>query len=350
MRRPFDSGGPVLVLYSADEALEGGVDAEAVKGVLESAEAILAVVRKRSLPARIAGVIDGRAVLEAIEQARPRLVFNLVESLEGRSELESASAFLLETLGVPYTGSGPLALALCQNKPLAKAALAGLGLPTARWRVLVQGADPKEQLRDLGSLRYPCIVKPAATDASHGIEPASVVADAPAALARAETLWRRYGPEALCEEFVAGREINAAIVGTGPGAECLPLSEIEFHLGPGLPNIVTYAAKWIDGSEEWGKSEVLCPAPLPADVAARVETVSLQAYRAFGCRDYGRVDLRLTSAGEPVILEVNPNPDLAPTAGLARSAGRKPWSYDELIQRILAAALERGVPGAHALA
>jgi D-alanine-D-alanine ligase len=346
--RLYRSDGPVLVLYNVDESLEGGLDAEAVRGVLESAEAIEAVLRRAGLPVRSVGARDGHGVLAAVEAARPRLVFNLVESLEGRSELEAASAFLLETLGVPYTGSGPLALALCQDKPLSKAALRGLDLSTADWRVLASDQDRAGQLRELSALRWPCIVKPAATDASHGIDPGSVVLDPPAAIARAELLWQRYGPEVLCEEFITGREINAAIAGTGASAFCLPLSEIDFHLRPGLPNVVTYAAKWIDGSEEWGQSQVLCPAPLAPEVASRVEAVSLAAYRAFGCRGYGRVDLRLTAAGDPVILEVNPNPDLAPTAGLARSAGKKPWSYDELIERIFADALERSVPGAPA--
>jgi D-alanine-D-alanine ligase len=348
MPRPYDPAGPVLVLYNADEALSGGIDAEAVQGVLESVTAVEAVLRGAGAEARSVGVPDGRAVLDAVEAVRPRLVFNLVESLEGRSELESASAFLLEMLGVPYTGSGPRALALCQDKPMAKAALRGLGLPTASWRVLTRDRDRAGQLRDLDSLRFPCIVKPAATDASHGIEPGSVVRDPAAALDRAGLLWDRYGPAALCEEYIAGREINVAIVGSGAQAECLPLSEIDFHLAEGLPNIVTYAAKWIDGSREWGASEVLCPAPLDPAAAAAVERAALAAYRGFGCRDYGRVDLRLTPALEPVILEVNPNPDLAPTAGLARSAGHKPWSYDELIESILAAALDRSVPGARA--
>ena len=338
--RVWNPEGPVLVLYSADESLAGGIDTEAVQGVVESAEAIEAVLRCRG-PVRVAGVRTGPEVLAAVQEAGPRLVFNLVESLDGRSELEAASAFLLEVLGVPYTGSGPLALALCQHKPLAKAALRGLGLPTAAWCVLTEGQSAADQRRELGPLRFPCIVKPACTDASHGIEPASVVSDAPAAVERAELLWHRYGPEALCEEFVVGREINAAIVGSGAAASCLPLSEIEFHLADGLPNVVTYAAKWIDGSAEWGGSQVRCPATLRRDVAEAVETAALAAYRALECRDYGRVDLRLTPSGEPVILEVNPNPDLAPTAGLARSAGRKPWSYDELIEGIVAAAVER---------
>jgi D-alanine-D-alanine ligase len=129
-------------------------------------------------------------------------------------------------------------------------------------------------------------------------------------------------------------------------ARCLPLSEIDFHLRPGLPNIVTYAAKWVDGSEEWGQNQVLCPAPLASGVAEAVEQTALAAYRAFGCRDYGRVDLRLRPSGEPVILEVNPNPDLAPTAGLARSATQLHWSYDELIHRILGSATARHLPGA----
>jgi D-alanine-D-alanine ligase len=334
----------VLILYSVDEALCGGHDAEAVKGVHESVAAIEDVLWRADVTVSSAAVHDARSILDALDAARPEVVYNLIESLGGRGEFEAAAAGLLEMAGVEFTGSGSLTLGLCLDKPLAKAMLYGFGLPTAAWRVLEQGQGRVACLDALAGMRYPCIVKPARTDASHGIEPGSVVRDAGAALVRAELLWERYGPEALCEEYVDGREINVAIAGSGAQARCLPLSEIVFRLAPGLPRIVTYAAKWIDGSEEWGQNEVLCPAPLDPDAAERIESVALAAYRAFGCRDYGRVDVRLSADGAPVILEVNPNPDLAPTAGLARSASKRGWSYDELVHRILDAARQRAVP------
>jgi D-alanine-D-alanine ligase len=345
-----DRGGPVLVLYGADQELEGGVDREAVLGVLESVSAIEGVLRRAGRTVATAGVSDAAELIGRIEDLRPSLIVNLIESFAGRGELEASAAAVLELLGVPFTGSPALALALAQHKPLARAVLAGCGLPVAPGVTLARGALAAAQREALAGLSFPCIVKPASTDASHGIEPASVVPGPEAALARAAWVWQRYGTDALVEEYVDGREINVAIVGTAEAARCLPPSEIDFRLPPGAPAIVTYAAKWIEGSPEWGASEILCPAPLEPSVRARVEEVALAAYRLFGLRGYGRVDLRLPSSGEPVILEVNPNPDLAPSAGLANAASHMPWSYDELVLRIVSAALGCGLAGAPAAA
>ncbi len=124
-----------------------------------------------------------------------------------------------------------------------------------------------------------------------GIDVRSVVCDAASALERAALLWDQYGPEALVEEFVDGREVNIGVVGNGASAECLPLAEIEFRVPAGMPAIVTYDAKWIDGSSDWGASSVRCPAELDAGLAAQLRDVALRAYRGLGVRDYGRVDV-----------------------------------------------------------
>ncbi len=339
--------GLTLILTGADEALTGGHDAEAVQGVDASVQAIRAALERAGKRVAIARADDVHSLIEAVRAHRPSMVVNLVESLGGRDDLESAAASVLELLRVPFTGSAPLALGVCQRKPLTKTMLRGLGVPTARWQVLrpedllVRGSDGAVCATLARRLTFPVIVKPAVADASCGIDSGSVVHDAPAALERAALLWEKYGPEALVEEFIDGRELNVGIVGNGASAECLPVAEIEFRLPAGMPAIVTYDAKWIEGSSDWGDSTVRCPAELTSRLAKRVRDVALRAYRGLGVRDYGRVDLRITAGGHVRVLEVNPNPDLAPDAGFANAARALAWSYDELVQRILAAAEER---------
>ena len=123
----------------------------------------------------------------------------------------------------------------------------------------------------------------------------------------------------------------------------MPLAEIDYQLAPGLPRVVTYEAKWVAGSAYDLGTPVKCPAEnVDGALAARLCGLAGQAYSAVGCRDYARVDIRLDAAGEPCIIEVNPNPDISPDAGLARAAARGGIEYDELIAGIARAALCRG--------
>lgn len=331
---------PVLILYNGDGALAGGHDAEAVLGVRDSATAIEAALLKRDIPAQCLPVVSVDDIIREVRQCDPALIVNLVESVQGRSEHEASACGVLELLGAPYTGSSPMTLGICQNKPLTKSLCRGLGITTANWVVIrpedIEGDDAGSTLQKLRSeLRFPCIVKPAATDGSHGIGPESVVFDEVAAIEQAARLWERYGHEVLVEEFIAGREINVAIVGNGSQVRCLPMSEIVFRTPMGVPPIVTYGAKWVDDSPEWGTSEVQCPADLNKRLREELERAAERAFRGLGCRDYARVDFRISQDGIPHLLEVNPNPDLAPDAGFARSARTFRWSYDDLVHHIL---------------
>lgn len=336
-----DPDGPILVLYSVDVEHAVGPDPEAVRAVIESVHAIGGALERRGVRVLTRSVEDAHSVLRVIEEVRPRGVFNLIESLLGRAMLESAAAWMLEHAGVPYTGAAAFTLGLCQRKPLAKQLLRGLGLPVADGTVVTPDGDRDAAMAALGALRYPCIVKPACDDGSVGIDATSVVSSAEAAYERAALLLSQVEGDALVEEFVSGPELNVAIHGEGPSAVALPLSMIDFKLPPGYPRIVTYQGKWFPESVEYKGTEVVCPAPLPDDVASRVRAAALAAFRAFHLRDYGRIDMRLTDGGEVRILDVNPNPDLDPQAGFARSARLYGWDYDELILRIVRSAEAR---------
>lgn len=269
-----------------------------------------------------------------LHAAGPEVIFNLCEGFWGDSRKEMHVAALFDLLGYPYTGSPPLSLGLTQDKVRTKDVLVRHGLPTPRY-VLVKMGEQFPRTRDLS---FPLIVKPRFEDASLGITSESIVENETMLKKRIRYIHDTYRQGALIEEFIDGREINAAVIGNA-SSEALPLSEIRFKQGLVRP-IVSYAGKWLEESTEYAKTEPVCPAPLKAKEEFLLRDVALRAYKLLECRDYARVDIRLRD-GIPYILEVNANPDISPTAGLARAARAVGLSYPKLIDRILNMALKR---------
>jgi D-alanine-D-alanine ligase len=139
----------------------------------------------------------------------------------------------------------------------------------------------------------------------------------------------------IAERYIEGREINVTLMGHGDQVDVLPLHEIDFAAMPSdRPRIVSYAAKWDEAHVDYAGTK---PVPLrdatPALVGA-VERVARGAWDALGLRDYGRVDLRIDGAGQPWVIDVNPNPDISPDAGVARSAKVAGMTYVDLIDAI----------------
>ena len=277
---------------------------------------------------------DIEAFIAGLKAAGPDLVFNLCEGFWGDSRKEMHVAALLDLLGFAYTGAPPLCLGLTQDKARTKDLLLRHNLPTPRY-VLVRPGEQYPRIRDLA---WPLIVKPRFEDASLGITPESIVDTEGALFRRIRYIHETYRQGALVEEFIEGREINAALLGNSP-FEALPLSEIRFQ--PGLEHsIVSYDGKWLEDSPEYGGTEPVCPAPLKAKEEFLLKDVALRAYKLLECRDYARVDIRLRE-GIPYILEVNANPDISPGAGLSRSARAAGISYPGLMERIVAMATRR---------
>ena len=290
-------------------------------------------------PSRIYVEDDVAPVMEWARRHPEGAVFNLCESFRGSNLAHMNMPALLDLLGIAYTGSGPLTCGLTTHKWLTKSLLRGLGLPTPAG-ALVEKDHGAEALDNACRLRYPLIVKPAFEDASVGIDEESVVDDEAALRARVAYAHDRYGQAALVEEFIDGREINSGIVGNDPPV-ALPLSEIEFDFPEGKRRMVGYRSKWVHDSFEYNNSNPVCPASLDEATAARMKGLALAAYRATGCRDYARVDMRLDRAGQPWILEVNANPDITDSAGLANAAKKSRLGYDGLVRAIIEGALSR---------
>lgn len=244
---------------------------------------------------------------------RPDVVFNLFEGLADRPESEIAVVRLLERLQVPFTGSSSSALRLALNKHLAKRRLRAAGLPTPRFLAVRKLPLPCRMIP------WPVIVKPARRDASEGIDQGSVVQTPTTLLERVEDLLRRYGPPVLIEQFLAGREFTVALI-ERPDLISLPISEVQFTSSSAASwPILCYAAKWEPGSPEYEATDMLRATPLSPGLSRSLIDLAARAYRILGCRDYARIDLRMTLDGEPMILEVNANPDMSPTACFAKA-------------------------------
>jgi D-alanine-D-alanine ligase len=269
--------------------------------------------------------------LTQLATGRFQLVFNLCEGLSNQAAGEPVAAGLVEVLGIPMTGASSDMLALCLRKDRANAVLRASGVPVPDWILARPGVRR-------GSWRcFPAIVKPAGEDGSFGISSDSVVRDRgalDAVVSRGCAQWGRM----LVQRYVGGREFNLAIV----GGRVLPHAEIDFsRMRPGLPPVVTYAAKWEHGSPEDRGTVPRCPARMPARLATRLTRLALDVWAAVDGTGYGRMDVRVDGRGTTFVTDVNPNPDLGVRAGLARQAAAAGWSYLDLIARIVEDALAR---------
>jgi D-alanine-D-alanine ligase len=274
-------------------------------------------------------VAPGAEWMTAIIRKRPGLVFNLCEGIDGIAEAEPAVIGVLELLGIPYTGASAWTTAICLRKHVLNGMLAGAGLPVPPWALVQRGGPVTE-------VGYPAICKPAAEDASVGVEQSSVVRD------RGE-LERRLGEmhlkwnDILVQRYVGGRELNVGVVGD----RVLPVSEIRFDAMPdGYWPIVSYRAKWDTGSAEDLGTVPHCPAELEPGVAEQLREIALKAWEAVGGCGFARVDFRLDETG-PWLLEVNANPDISSDAGLARMAKADGMSFRDLIAAVCEEALAR---------
>ena len=278
----------------------------------------------------------------ALARSGVGIVFNVAEGLLGESR-ESLIPAICEVLDLPYTGSGVLTTAMCLDKSVAKTLLRAHGVLTPRGQVFV---DPHAPLDP--SLEFPLIVKLAREGSSMGLSRRSIVDDESALRERIAALVATYGGPALAEEFVAGREFTVGVLGNDV-LEVLPIVEVVFSHPRGInvfqPDepLVRMAAS-MGRAPEWDADDghdVVCPAKIDDGLARRIRETVCGAFRALGCRDWCRIDLRLGDDGRLYVLELNPIAGLDPSYLLPRAAAVAGYSYDALITRILDLALAR---------
>jgi D-alanine-D-alanine ligase len=288
--------------------LFGGMSAEREVS-LSSGRQVIAALRQAGFDVTPIEVGDDLgAVLRALDP-RPDVVFN---ALHGRFGEDGAIQGVLDWLGIPYTHSGVRASALAMDKAAAKAVLAAAGLPVARGRVM----DVAE-LEHHDPMPLPYVIKPVNEGSSVGVEILREGDNRRAEIARG---WR-FGPEAMVEEYVPGRELTVAVMGDRA------LAVTEIHAEAGV--FYDYESKYGDGG-----SRHQVPAAVHPETYARAMEVALAAHRALGCRGATRADLRYDdTAGEPgrlVLLEVNTQPGLTPTSLLPEQAAHLGMSFPAL--------------------
>jgi D-alanine-D-alanine ligase len=327
----------VLLIFNRPGLGSDHAHAAAEAGVLEAVAAVGQILEASGQGVRCLPLDSPRELARELARGLAAdVVFNLCEGFGGRGQGEAQAAAIVEAHGLPLTGCPADCLALVRDKVRTKWLLAGRGLPTPQ----LVAVDPAaavdwascERLLDGG----PVIVKPAREDASLGLGPECVVTDRVALAQQVARLQAEFGP-LLVERFVVGREFNVGVVEDEPGVlTALPIAEIEFA-GPGPAgwHIVDYDAKWKPGSAACRQTPVCSPARLAPDRAARLAELAVAACRAAGCRGYARVDFRWGAGEEPMILEVNGNPDLSPSAGLARALNLRPGGYREFVQGLV---------------
>jgi D-alanine-D-alanine ligase len=315
----------IAVLFDGASALAKTPDL-LILGTVEAIEGALAVEGNQVV--RIPVHLDGRWV-ERLRRGHFDLAVNMCEGIDGVATLESPVIGVLELFNIPYTGSSSYTTSLTLRKNVINALLERAGLPVPRFLTVGRGGA-------LSSVGFPAICKPAAEDASLGVEQRSVVRNMRALAARVDAMLECWD-EVLVQRFIDGSEVNVGILGDA----VLPIAEIDFGAMPkGKWRIVSYQSKWAEGSEDDIGAAPRCPADLSAPLAAEVRRIALAAWKLVGGRGYGRVDMRIDSAGRPWILEVNANPDMAPDAGFARMARVAGIEYAALVRTVCELALE----------
>lgn len=285
---------------------------------------------------RTLGVYDEPGpIIDEIKAHTPDVVFNLAEHFNERSAFDQNIVSLLEMLDVPYTGSGPTGLTLCKNKGMAKEILSYYKIRVPAFAIFPPGAVVRRPKR----LAFPLFIKPLKEEASYGIAQDSFVENDEAFEERVRFIHERMDQEALAEEYIEGRELYVSILGN-ERLQVFPIREVVFTEMPNdRPRFSTFKAKWDDAyRKRWGIQNIFAE-PLPEALAQRIGKICKRVYRALRIRGYGRIDLRVTPAGEVVILEANPNPNLDRDDEFAQSATKAGLTYDGLIRRILGLAL-----------
>ncbi len=325
--------------YSSDQISGEDISKEnSAAEEFEDMKAIKKALKEMGFQVRAQGIRNiTPKVVQGIIELSPDVIFNLCESLNGDSKSEMHVAGLFDLLEIPYTGSPSFALGLALNKIKTKQILKAIGIPVPP-SVLV---SPGEEFK-ADDLTPPYIVKPVGEDGSSGIFSKSVVYTAEEVNILTKTIHRDYKQAALVEEIIEGKELTVFVVGDKE-PRVLGIGEIDFSDFPkGEPKIISYHAKWDTRSPLFRTAEhIICPANIPSSLKTRIERVALKTFKEIGCKDYARIDIRISENRRVYVLEVNTNPFLDPSAGFGQACESAGISYNAFIKEIVENAMKR---------
>src|SRR5580700_7617032 len=283
-------------------------------------------------------VLDGRRQsLVGLARCGADLIFNLTESYAGDDTKEMHVTAFLDLLDIPYTGAGPHAHILAQDKSIAKKMLAFYGIQSPYFATAYRGA-----IDHAHDIAFPLIVKPTSEDGSIGIDSAAVVTSVKELMERVSYIQTEFNSPALIEEYIEGREIYAAILGNYENAYPLPLVELDLSKLPkGMPKIASQEVKFEKDTEAYKLTKSAIAEDLDEETVTKLTDIAVKAYRAVRLRDYGRIDMRISAKGEVYVIEANPNPWLSSAQEFFMAAKKSGLSYTQMIGEIVDLAMAR---------
>jgi len=288
--------------------LMGGRSAEREISLM-SGTAVLEALRRRGVDAHRFDPAE-----QPLEDLKREKFARVHIALHGRYGEDGTVQGALELMGIPYTGSGVMASALAMDKWRTKLVWLAAGIPTPRFRMLSAETDWSGVARDLG---LPLIVKPVREGSTIGLSKTKAAEELPGAYARAA----EHDTLVIAEQFIAGQELTASILGDTP----LPLVRIQ-----PVAELYDYQAKYFSDETRY-----FCPSGLAPEQERRIQALGLEAYRILGCRGWGRVDVILTARDEPYFLEANTSPGMTAHSLVPMAAREAGIGFDDLVVRIL---------------
>lgn len=271
--------------------------------------------------------------LDNIRREKIDIVFNIAEGRGSYRSREAQVPSILEMLDIPYTGSDPQCLTICLDKPVTKKLVTANGISTPRWLTIAN--EEELSLTSWDSFPFPAIIKPACEGSSKGIRLSSLAYSVNQTQKEASRILKCYQQPVMVEEFIDGDEVTVGIIGNLPpkvlsAMRILPKRKADhfiysLEVKRNYLNLVEYE----------------CPALLGEKILDEISDSSLKVFKALGCRDFARVDFRISPKGIPYFLEINPLPGLGTYSDLVIMAVKMGWTHEKLIGAVLDASLER---------